>query len=315
MTKGSLWKIAALALGVFAAGCGGGDDDDTGSDSGTTDQAAAEWAAIPTTTDINGGNVYVNTRDMPMPVDYGCLGMADNTPGSVLTTLTVNGTLFDFQNSTTPVVAATVDVWNDISKLGMAPDATATTDGQGKFTITVPGVSGKKRLHWRSRKTGETFDTFELADPFDFSAAAPMTQTLNRNSVSIFTGGALPALAGITRKAGTGVIAGSLRDCNRKEVGNAIATVLGSDDKPIPGIKVVYMSDQNLPRRRDPSIRHSLATNAKNGIFIVVDVPPSTGTVKMVAEGNVNGVRTRLAEFSAPVFADSVVVVDADPKR
>ena len=64
-----------------------------------------------------------------------------------------------------------------------------------------------------------------------------MTQTLNRNSVSIFTGGALPALAGITRKPGTGVIAGSLRDCGRKEVGNAIATVLGSDDKPIPGIK------------------------------------------------------------------------------
>ena len=57
--------------------------------------------------------------------------------------LTVNGTLFDFQNSTTPVVAATVDVWNDIAKLGMTPDATATTDGQGKFTITVPGVSAR----------------------------------------------------------------------------------------------------------------------------------------------------------------------------
>jgi len=308
--KRSLCSVVAL---VWLAGCGGGGGDG-GADSGLP-QAEAEWATIPTSAYPNMGNVYINTRDMPMPADYSCLGMPDTSAGSTLTMLTVNGTLFDFQNSTEPRVSATIDVWTDISKLSMASDATATTDAQGKFTVMIPNVSGKKRLHWRSHKQGEAFDTYELADPFDFSATATATQTINRNSVSTFTGGALPALAGITRMPNTGVIAGSLRDCNRKEVGNAIATVLGGDGKPIPGIKVVYMSDQDLPRRRDPSILHSLATNAKNGVFIVIDVPPSTGTVTMAVEGNIGGMRKRLAEFAAPVFADSVVVVDADPKR
>ena len=81
------------------------------------------------------------------------------------------------------------------------------------------------------------------------------------------------------------------------------------------------MSDQDLPRRRDPSLLHSLASNPKNGVFVIIDVPPSTGSVTMAVDGFLSaadlamGKRTRIAEFSAPVFADSVVIIDADPKR
>ncbi len=295
------WVLVASVVG----GCGGGGDDDAAT-------SADDYANLPTT--INNGVVYTNTRDSPMAADFVTCRTEPQAVSNVAS-VTFTGKLLDFQNKTV-VTGATLDVWIDVTSLASPPAATTTTDSSGNYSITVNGLTNKPaRLHWRSFKAGETFATFELNNPFDPGMA---TQTEDRNSVSVFTGDALPALAGIRRAAGTGVIAGSLRDCARKEVGNATATVIGTDGKVVPGVKVVYMSDQDLPRRRDPEATpHSIMTNARNGVFIIIDVPPTTGTLKMEAHGRLAAGEepTVLSEFSAPVFADSVVIVDADPKR
>lgn len=307
---------------IMMAACGGGGGSsgkDGGADAGPIE--VTEWATIPTAAYPNGGNIYTGSRELvagdpkqpgPKPANMTCLNVADTTAGAAFDSVTFNGVVKDFQNPDTQILAnGELAVWTDVTKLGMPPDVMTTTDSTGKFMVTVPGVMGKKRLHWRTQKTGEVFPTYVLNDQFDVTMA---TQMKERNSVSLFTGQALPALAGIRRKDGTGVIAGVARDCDHVELGNTIATVLGPNGQPIPGVTVVYMSDQDLPRRRDTTILHSLASNAHNGIFIIIDVPP-TASVTMAVEGNIGGVRKRLSTFAAPVFADSVVVVDADPDR
>jgi len=325
MTRQETYAVlAAAALWVPAVpACssnGGGGNPDAGTVD-EDDESPAQWATIPGTGYPNDGNVYVcadgsspvTCRSSPQPADFTCLGTPDSSQASTFDQVTFTGVLKDFQ-SKEPVDGAEIAVWTDLATIGQAATrkAAVTSGGDGTFSVTVSGLAGLRRLHWRSSKEGTAFPTWELNDPFKPDQA---TQSTERSSVSIVTGNLLPALAAVSRTEGKGIIAGAVRDCNRKEVGNAIATVLGADGKPLPYMQVVYMSDSDLPRRRDPKTLHSLATNPQNGIFVVVNVPPSTSLVTLAVDGKVGGVRKRLSQFDAPVFADTVVVVDADPLR
>jgi len=271
-----------------------------------------QWGQLPDSTTPSAGGVYTGSRQQPAAADFSCLGKPDPSPTSTLESITATGVLEDFQTEE-PVAAAEIAVWSDVARIGSAPAAKTTTAADGTFTLVVPGTKGLRMLHWRSSKEGEAFPTYELAERFKVDAAQ---QKRDRASVSLVTGDLMPAVAGIQREPGTGIVAGRIEDCAGDEVGNAIATVLGADDLPLVGIQTVYFNDDELPARRDPEKKpESVATNAKSGLFVVANIPPSAAPVTIAVEGRIGGTRTRLSEFRTPVLADTLIFVTDEPKR
>jgi phosphoribosylcarboxyaminoimidazole (NCAIR) mutase len=139
--------------------------------------------------------------------------------------------------------------------------------------------------------------------------------------VSNATAATLPALIGQTRVAGSGVIAGALRDCQNHEVSGFIATISSTSGTAttLDGADTYYFSPTvGLP------VHHSQAHyGSKDGLFMIIQVPTSspTGYVQMwgfptdadLAMG-MAGLQL-VAELQVPVLGDTVITGSYEPLR
>ncbi|MFT3692573.1 MAG: hypothetical protein QM831_05480 [Kofleriaceae bacterium] len=286
-----------FATATITAACGGDDGGGTKTD-----------AAVDVGFNKPAGKLVANSGNQAMgDVDLtSCATDAATTAEISLTTKVV-----DFQNQT-PVPSATVTAFQNID-VGTA-FATATSDGTtGNITMTIP--TGTKRYGFKMTADGQ-FPTLLLNQYFaDGTTAAQMDPTTIQ-SVSNSTAQLLPAIIGQTRTAGTGVVAGALRDCNRHEISNFVATVSSTSQKytPLAGESAFYFSlDPELP------VHHTQAESAAaNGLFMVIQVP-ATDVAYVQAWGfptdaDVTGGEMKLiSELKAPVIGDTVVTGSFEP--
>jgi hypothetical protein len=260
-----------------------------------------------------GGTTKANMdEDEIGEANWDCLGTpSDDEAHTVAITLT--GVLNDFQTESTELRDATVEVFegtdyqNPIDEFG-------PTAVDGVYSLDLP--AGGTR--WGFKVTQEDYtDTFLLNQYFDPSTAAQM---LNISAISEGLTTALPAIIGLVREPGSGVLAGAIRDCDGNEVSHALATVSATPGEidHLTGADTYYLdSGAGLPVRHD-----QLAQTDTNGLFAVFQLPASAEAFIQIwgfideadiAEGEAG--LTLLAELPSPVVADTVITGSIEPLR
>jgi hypothetical protein len=245
------------------------------------------------------------------PADLSCFG----TPASDLpTTVAVNLTtkIKDFQ-SKSPVPNAVVQAFPNQSVSTPFPGSPWTADGNADVTVVIP--QGTKRFGFKMTHP-DALDTLLLNQTVEPGMANQMLG--EANSVSKTTAQTLPALIGVSRTVGTGVLAGSMRDCANREMSNYIATVSSVKGTPahLDGADTYYFSASvGLP------VRHSQQASAsKDGIFMIIELQPSTTafvqiwgyqTAADLAADNL----TLIGELEGPVIGDTVITGSYEPIR
>ena len=296
-----------LFLVVAGAACGGGDGDDDGAD----DAAPPPDAGVdhgfnnpPAVLKANMAGAEVGDADLT------CL----NTPsGDVATTVEVAlaTKVTDFQNRT-PVKDSTVTVFPNQS--ADAPFNAAVTSAQnGDVTVKIP--VGTKRFGFKM-VDNTSLPTLLLNQTVDPNMA---TQTLTTiQSVSKATAQTLPALIGVIRTGGTGVLAAAVRDCQGREMSNFIATVSSAKGQPthLAGADTYYFNaSAGLP------VKHNqLGAASADGLFMVIELQPQAEAFIQVwgfpTAADLSAKKLKLiAELPAPVIADTVVTGSLEPLR
>jgi hypothetical protein len=247
--------------------------------------------------------------DSGQPADWSCLGTpTDDTPTTVEITLT--GVLRDFQ-SDDPINGASVEVFPGIDYQNVL-DTDGPTDNTGAYTLTLE--AGHERYGFKVTDP-EYEPTFLLNQNFEPGTAA---QSLDVAGISTGIALALPAIIGLTRTEGTGILAGAMRDCQEREVVNAVATVSSTRGSPdhLAGALTYYLdAGAGLPVRNEELIHTDT-----NGIFAIFEIPV-TATAYIQVWGFVDdadladGDMTLLAELPAPVVADTVITGSIEPFR
>jgi len=290
---------------VVVAACGGGGDSDP------TPDASKDIGFNKPTASLKANNEL--GEDMWMeagPANLACL----NTPASdQLTTVPVALTtkVVDFQ-SENPVPNASVTVFpnQDID----APFGPAVVSDQNAMvTVTIP--DGITRFGFKMTSSS-ALDTLLLNQTVDPSTA--MQTLTDIRSVSKTTAQTLPALIGVSRTPGTGVLAGAIRDCDDKEISNFIATVSTTSGSVThaAGTDTYYFSPTvGLP------VRHSQqAQGSGNGLFMIIELQPAA-TAYVQVWGYVNDADlaadklTLIAELPTQVIADTVITGSYEPLR
>jgi|GEM_PF-3565430 len=273
--------LPVMLLGVGLCGCGS-------PAKMTVDQPAAF---------IQSNTLDDTTRS---PANLGCLPKkTDPAAPTMPSTLTV--IVSDFEKKT-PVKDATVEVYTTLAKFNAAtPDATSgPTDAQGKATLTVPG--GSYRVIFRTIGDASTVETIEFNRAFDDG---------KRYSVSQSTKSTIAAVLSLVPDNTLGVVAGSLRDCDEKEVGGiTFETHTTTGPAFDNSLYTFYFIDANA--NSTVPFRAQKFTSG-NGVFASLNVPP--GNVQLVASGRTTtgGTVAQLGTGTAPVRANSVTVVQIEP--
>ena len=223
----------------------------SGSNAGFTPPAAAVTAWTGTS-----GNYAGVTPDLS------CLGMArTDSPTTTAVTLTV--TVRDFQSNNV-VAGAHVAAYSTFG----APFATATSDGTGTATLTIP--SGKTRIGFdlTEANSHETLTVDQLLEP------STATQTITLRTLSDSTVATLPALVGLTYTPGTTLELGAIHDCQGANLANAIATVSSTPATVhhLAGADTYYFSDStDLPQHHNQK-----PATSRDGLFMVIGLPATT---------------------------------------
>ena len=242
------------------------------------------------------------------PADLTCL----NTPTADLATtvqVTLTSTVKDFQSGNA-VPAAKVTAFKNVDDTNTFDSQTA--DANGNVTVTIP--SGVTRFGFEMT-VDTALPTLLLNQYIDPNMA---TQSIDKiQSVSDATAATLPALIGETRVQGTGVVAGTLRDCQKREISNFVATVSSTPTTAtsISGAEAYYFSASvNLPVHHNQQEAASM-----NGIFMVIQLPTApTAYVQMwgyPTDAAVGGDMTLLSQLAVPVLADTVITGSFEPLR
>lgn len=250
------------------------------------------------------------------PANLACLGTPDDVVASA-NEIVINTKVEDFQSGNL-VPGTTVTVFQNQdhgSPIG-APVISASTDAT--VSLTLP--AGTKRFGYKMTNP-EALDTLLLNQTLDSPTVTPQTVS-QIQSVSTATGATLPALIGVSRTPGTGVLAGAVRDCNGDELSNFIATVSttsGVGDVPptfVDGVDTYYFSSSvGLP------VRHSQqAVASKDGLFMAIEMNPSTTAYVQVwgykTDADVAADKLSLiAELKTQVIADTVITGSYEPYR
>jgi hypothetical protein len=292
------FSLCALAL----AACGDDGGPPPCGELGDTNPGFAPPCAVTTFAedDVDSGS----------PADWSCLGTPTaDTPTTVEITLT--GVLNDFQNNDNEINGGTIEVFPGIDHTNVL-DTDGPTDNTGAYTLTLP--AGHTRYGFKL--TAEDYEpTFLLNQNFEPGTAA---QTLNISGISTGIATALPAIIGLVRTEGTGILAGAIRDCQEREVVNAVATVSSTRGSPthLTGALTYYLdAGAGLPVRNE-ELNHTDG----NGIFAVFELPVAA-TAYIQVWGFVDdadladGEMTMLAELPAPVVADTVITGSIEPFR
>jgi hypothetical protein len=243
------------------------------------------------------------------PADLSCLGMPANDPPTTVA-VSLATKVRDFEkNTAVPNAVVTAFPDQNVS----APFDTKTADANADVTITIP--VGIKRFGFKMTDPS-ALDTLLLNQQVNPSQ---MAQTLTAiQSVSKTTGATLPALIGVSRTAGTGVLAGALRDCAGNEVSNFIATVSSTKGSVthLPGADSYYFSASiGFP------VKHSQQPAASaNGLFMVIEMSATPTAFVQIwgypTDADLTADNLKLiAELPTAVIADTVITGSYEPLR
>ena len=296
----SLICLAPLSL-LTAAACGddGGSPPDAGVDIGFNKPTAS----LKANREVNDEWTEVG------PANLACMGTArTDPPTTVEVALTVK--VEDFQSGNL-VPGASVKVLREGA--GEVTGSPFTADGtDATFVATIP--VGTTRLRYEMSHDS-AMDTLLINQTLTPDNAA---QSATIRSVSKTTAQTLPALIGVARTEGTGVLAGAMRDCDNREMSNFIATVSTTKDTVThaPGADTYYFSDAvGLP------VRHrQQASASKNGLFMVIELGATpTAYVQVwgyktdadLAADNLE----LIGQFQTQVIANTVITGSYEPLR
>jgi hypothetical protein len=302
---------------LLAAACGG--DDDGGDGDGTqVDAAPGGNPGFPMPTAVTKANVKMNgVWTEAGDADWSCLG-TPSTDAPSTQAITLSGKIEDFQTSA-GVGGATVTAFPGIMLSGNSGQTTTSTVAadRGAYSINLAQLpSGTTRYGFKFEGAGyvKTYLLNQYIDPTNATAMRDMA------AVSESTATALPAFIGVSRDTTKGVLAGAMRDCQNREVSNAVATVssVAGEASHLTGAKTFYFSagSSSLP------VRHNVSpTMNKDGLFVVLDLPPQTEPAFIQIWGFRNqaeltaGTLTLLSELAAPVEANAVITASVEVKR
>ena len=204
--------------------------------------------------------------------------------------ITVNGAVIDFETDD-PVPEAKVEVFYSNTVYG-APDQTATSDGAGNFSVTVPACTPYSYRVSTDPDLGATKVTIEA------SQIDGLTETTSEyNSVSIDTYNVIPALLGISPDIDKGIVAGTAYDCDGEPLEFAQVVVTDADGN-IPESEVVRYFVDSFPSRIQE-------WTSEDGLFVVVNIPEGDWTVNMYVSDGAGG-HLLMAQSPVKVFADSI---------
>ncbi len=246
------------------------------------------------------------------PADLSCLNTPANDVASTVE-VTIPTKVTDFQTGNdVPSTAVTVFANQDAD----SPFNPAVTGGSdGAVTVTIP--AGTKRFGWKMVNPSRALDTLLLNQTLD-SPSMPNQPKDEIQSVSTATAATLPALIGVTRTLGTGILAGAMRDCAGKEMSNFIATVSSTQGTVthLDGVDTYYFSPAvSLP------VRHGQqAHSSKNGLFMAIEMQPAPIAYVQIwgypTQADLDTDRlTLVGELKTKVIADTVITGSYEPLR
>ncbi len=305
--------VSVLALALTAAACG----DDGGKT--TPDAPKAEDIGFNKPTGVLKANHEVSKNNWVEdgPADLSCLGTPSN---DLATTVAVALTtrVDDFQSGNArPGTTVTVFPNQDTS----APfGAAKVSDTNAMVTVDIP--VGTKRFGFKMTEAN-SLDTLLLNQTVEPGAA---TQSITHiQIVSTATAQTLPALIGVSRTPNTGILAGAVRDCNKKEMSNFIATVSSTEatlTSPVSavahvaGVDTYYFSASvGLP------VRHSQQDfGSKDGLFMAIEMAPTPTAYVQIwgykTQADLDADKLSLiAQLKSAVIADVVITGSYDPIR
>ncbi len=301
-------RIRVFLMGLIAA-CGGGGGDappDAPKDIGFN-KPPGSLKANQEVDDGMGNKVWQEIG----AADLSCLNTPPNDPAStveVLLTTKVN----DFQ-SMNPVPGAKVYVFLDQNIDAATPDSPFTSDQNAMVTVKIP--VGTKRFGYKMT-SDSALDTLLLNQTVKPDMAAQTEEEIR--SVSKTTAQTMPALIGVSRTPGTGILAGAIRDCQRHEISNFIATVSTTKGTAThaAGADAYYFSSKvGLP------VRHSQQDfGSPNGLFMVIELQPAPQAYVQMwgyltdADQAMDKL-TLIAELPTPVIGDVVITGSYEPLR
>lgn len=306
-----------MSVSVLALGCGG--DDNNNEPDANVEPDVMEAAGCPASQDPSNPGFICPTMAARAwsydgtawveegPADFSCL----NTPSTDMATMVdinVSGTVLDFQNGN-PINAAQVELFSGVDFA--TPLANASTGETGAFTLSVP--TGQERVSYKVA-AANALDTYTLNVYYD---PAMQDQSEGLNSVSLTTANLVPALLGVTRTEGSGILAGSISDCSGNRISDVITTVSATSagQDHLAGAQSYYFATTGLPTSHNnaPQTNH-------DGLFVVIELPETPTAYLQVWGFTADQDPTKddvvlLAEISAPVVADSVIIASLSPLR
>ncbi len=293
----------AFASFVLLAACGGDDGTVDPCDEAQLENGGFSTCMLTDTTKANMDEEEVGEAN------WECLNTPTDDEATTVE-IALTGRLHDFQNEGSELRDATVTVFQG-TDYQTAEDEFGPTAIDGLYDLTLP-VGGTR---WGFKVTQESYtDTFLLNQYFDPSNP---TQMLDIAAISEGLTSALPAIIGVVRTPGSGVLAGAMRDCDGNEVSNAIATVSATSGEidHLEGADSYYIDE--LPVRHD-----QLAHTNESGLFAVFELPvTSQAYIQLWGFTSAADIElgeaglTLLAELPSPVVGDTVITGSIEPLR
>lgn len=299
-----------VGLGTLAApGCGG--DDSAGNNNASGEHLSPDLLSV------EGGTP-----------DYTCVGGADPALSFSADT-EISGIVNDFEQDT-PVEGIVVAVYSSLQDLldENPYDVSEPSSPTGSYAVTAP--SGVPRLHFKMHDpaTEDYYDTIEIMEPVAGMPPGPPQATgKDRIVVSAITMATVPAILGIARQPGTGIVAGRVYDCQRREVQFAAQRAYDAPpDAPSRTLLSVYegAGRNSFYFGNGMPVRDRVFTDVE-GQFIIANVPYTQGefvTMEMwgrlqsdwLPAGHEDCTEGCLISVQdVPVLPDTVVITDMLP--
>lgn len=293
----AFWRVALVGLALSTAvGCGG-DDAPADSDAGTSD--------LPV---LSTGTITNPAEGTP---DYACLGSRTRpAPGDLVTTT------FELRDFESEAPVGNVRVWlfpdNDVRDAcdGTCTELLTGADGNASAMLPANGWYAYRVLP----RAGATA-VMTVVDSLQYNEPAPAEggRSVTGNSVSEGTLRLIPAVLGIDRQPGTGVLAGTISDCNETPVYGARVRAFDGDTEIEMGTaartpQYRYFNGDSFPS--------DIGTHTHvDGLYVGIQIPADR-LVRVEAWGRPDeGPERRIGCEAVRVLANAVTIVNIEPLR
>jgi len=312
MHNRNLVGILTVAMSLFfATGLTGCSDDDGGNDNNNNDNEN-------TTADHLSDEMLITVAGDP---DFTCEGQVD--PALSFTVETeISGIVRDFEEDWA-VEGVLVSVYESVQDLldDNPYDTSPASAPNGSYTVLAP--PDVPRLHFKiwDPTFSDYFVTMELNEPVaGMPPGPPQTTGKDRLIISAVTMEVVPAILGIQRIAGRGIVSGRVYDCNRDELEHAAMRVYdGPASDPDRQLLSLYEGPQRnafyFPAGGSIPGKDPMFTDPE-GRFIVANLVATPGEfVTMEMWGRYAGCPDGclVSTQDLPVLPDSIVVTDMLP--